>query len=344
MKNESRETDESNVVIDDKLKKRYLKELGLDEKKIKKFVKQKRKRKKVKKKVSGSTLYKTNFYARLSNFFVENLSFSLLRRFEGFFEPLLRSLTSANIRILSRTYLSIILFSTILIFPISLVITFILTTSILLSLLVSLLIAVSTFALIYGYPFIISNDRKNKIDQELVFAIVHMAAVAGSGAHPMKIFQLLVGSGEYDVLGDELKRVLNYINIFGYSLSNSLKAVAKTTPSSELKELFYGMVSSIETGGDIRQYLADKADDTLTKYRFSQKKHLESIATYSEIYTGFLIAGPLLFIVTLAILEKISPNVSGIPINTLATLGTFVLLPLLNVLFILFLETMKSEV
>jgi len=187
------------------------------------------------------------------------------------------------------------------------------------------------------------NDRKNKINQELVFAMVHMAAVAGSGSQPIKIFQLLVDSNEYEELGEEIKRVLNYVNVFGYNLTNALKSVAGTTPSPDLKELFNGMISTIETGGDMRQYLDDKSNDSLTKYGFSQKKHLETIATYSEVYTGFLIAGPLLFIVTFAILEKISPMISGIPISTLATMGTFVLLPLLNVLFILLLETSKGE-
>jgi len=62
------------------------------------------------------------------------------------------------------------------------------------------------------------------------------------------------------------------------------------------------------------------------------------------VYTGFLIAGPLLFVVTFAILEKVSPLIGGIPIGTLATLGTFVLLPFLNILFILFLETTKTGV
>lgn len=335
---------ENPVLIDEKQKKKFLKEMKIEHGQVKSFIKSKKRPKPVKGDVSASLMYKTNFYAKAANFFMENLSLKLSTKYENFFRPLMQALTSSNIRILSKTYISIILFTTVLAFPLSLISLFLWTGNIFLAFFLSILITFVTFGLTYIYPIIVLNDRKNKINQELVFAIVHMAAVAGSGAHPMKIFQLLVDSGEYEELGEEIKRVLNYINVFGYNLTSALKTVANTTPSPDLKELFHGITSTIETGGDIRQYLDDKADDTLTKYSFSQKKHLETIATYSEVYTGFLIAGPLLFIVTFAILEKISPMISGIPIATLATLSTFVLLPLLNVLFILLLETSRGEV
>ena len=344
MNNEYKNNKGDFVEVSDRTKDRYIKELNIDKKRIKDFVNKRKKPKKGGKKETELITYKTNFYAKLSNFFMENISFYIANRFKSYFAPLLRALTASSLRVLSRTYISMILFSALLAFPVSLIVSYFFVFNVFLSLFISILVSVSVFLIVYSYPFIVANDRKNKISQELVFAEVHMAAIAGSGAHPVKIFQLLVESNEYEVLNEELKRVLNYINIFGYSLSNALKSVASTTPSPNLSELFHGMVSSIGTGGDIRQYLADKSGDTLVKYRFSQKKHLESIATYSEIYTGFLIAGPLLFIVTLAILEKISPVVSGIPISTISTLGTFILLPVLNIFFILFLETMRSDI
>jgi len=330
------------IEISGQEKQKYIQELELDKKLVKKSLKPKKESKK--KEISGSVMYKTNFYAKISNIFMENLAFGLYKKYPNFSKPLLEALTSSNIRILSRTYLSIVLFSTVLLFPISFIITLLLTTSVLLGLVVSILVSVLTFGIVYSYPFMIANDRKSKIGQELVFGIVHMSAIAGSGAQPIKIFQLLVDSGDYDELAEELKRVLNYVNVFGSNLSSALKAVSDSTPSQELKEIFNGMISTIETGGDIRQYLRDKSEDSLVKFKTNQRKRIETVGVYSEVYTGFMIAGPLLFIVTFAILEKVSPVIGGIPIGTLATLGTFVLLPFLNILFILFLETTNAGI
>ena len=254
------------------------------------------------------------------------------------------NLKKSNIRILSRTYVSLILFTTLLSLPLSIIIWFFFTSSLISGITFGFITSIGVFISAYYYPKVIADSRQKLIKQELVFAVVHMSTIAGSGSHPMKIFQLIVNSNDYKEVGQEFKKVLNYINLFGYSLSSALRAVSSNTPSLELREIFEGMSSTIETGGDIKQYLSDKSEDALLRFRLEQKKYIEKLAAYSEVYVGLLVAAPLLFIVTMAILEKISPVIMGFPISAIAKFGTFFLLPVLNILFILFLEATKSEI
>jgi len=305
---------------------------------IKKFAKTQ----KLKEKKKEFSIYKTNFYSKLSNFFMEDLSFKLAKKYPDQFDKLSQEITLANIKILSRTYLSIILFSTVISFPIITALIFIFTLKISIALLSGVGGALLTLLISYKYPAYEKSNREKLIKNELVFAMIHMSAVASSGTQPIKIFRLLLDSDEYKYLKPEFERIINYITIFGYNLTTSLKAVAATTPSAEFKEFLHGMATTIETGGGIQQYLKGKVDDHLSKYRLEQEKYLEVIATYSEIYTGILIAAPLLFVVLLAILEKISPELGGFPISTISQLAVFVALPVLNIIFILFLETSKS--
>jgi len=255
-----------------------------------------------------------------------------------------KSLRPANIKMLSKTYISILIFSTIISFPVLTLLAFLIFLSLGKALLFGFLGMVGTFIILYFYPDSVIRTRNKKIKAELVFAVPHMSAVAGSGAPPLQIFKLIVESGDYKEVGEEIKHILNYVNLFGYSLSTATKLVAKDTPSREFKELLNGIVSIIETGGDLKQYLSDKADDSIRQYRIDQAKYLAQISTYSDVYTGVLIAAPLLFIVTLAVLEKISPTIGGMSVGTVASTGTFVLLPVLNLMFILFLEMTKSEI
>lgn len=308
---------------------------------IKEFAKQQRK--KDLEKPEEFKVYKTNFYSQMANFFMEDLSFYLSKRYPDQSEELTNELTFANIKILSKTYISIILFSTILAFPLITLIAFFISFNILLALPIGILGTVLTFFITYKYPTFEKSTRAKFIRQELVFALIHMSAVASSGATPMKIFKLLVDSNEYKHLQTELERILNYVNVFGYNLTTSLKAVAMTTPAPDLRELLFGLASTIETGGGIREYLKSKSEDALSRYKIDQKKYLEVIATYSEIYTGILIAAPLLFLVTLAILERISPNLGGVSIGTIAALSVFGVLPLLNIIYLLIVETSKTE-
>ena len=321
-----------------------MKELGLSKRTIKSTLKDVSKTKKKSKLKHSHETYRTNFYSKMSNFFMENLSFFLINKKPIYFEKLFNSLKKSNLKILSQTYVSVIFFTTLLSLPFSILLWMIFTANIVSSITFGFLTSILVFFSVYYYPHVISDSREGSIRQELVFAIVHMSTIAGSGAHPMKIFQLIVDSNDYKELEQEFKKVLNYINLFGYSLSSALRTVSLNTPSSDLKEVFEGMASTIETGGDIKQYLSDKSKDSLLRFRLDQKKYVEKLAAYSEIYVGLLVAAPLLFIVTMAILEKISPVIMGFPISAIAKFGTFFLLPVLNVLFILFLEATKSEI
>jgi archaellum biogenesis protein FlaJ (TadC family) len=324
-------------------KKKILEDLSISETDLKKFKKLKEKPTKKDKK-KDYTVYKSNSFAKISNFFMENMSFYLAEKHSKNFDSLFRAIRLSNIKMLSRTYLSMILFSTLITFPAFVIIFFLLLSNIFIALLLGVLVSVGVFGVVYAYPFITFKSRAKAIKRELVFAIIHMAVIASSGAHPVRIFELLVRSGEYKELESEFKRLLNHINLFGYSLSAALKAVSAETSSDELKELLDGMSSTIETGGNLSGYLDDKADDALMKFKLEQKKYLELLATYSEIYVGVVIAAPLLLIITFAILEKISPVIFGMPISLVSIVTTFLFLPLINIFFILFLESTKSGI
>ncbi len=122
-----------------------------------------------------------------------------------------------------------------------------------------------------------------------------------------------------------------------------MRNVALTTPSKRFRELLTGIVATLETGGDLKNYLNSKADDALTTYRLEREKYVESLATYSDVYTSVLIAAPLLFIVTLAIINLIGGKVLGFDASTLAFIGTFFIIPFLNVAFLLFLNFIQPE-
>jgi archaeal flagellar protein FlaJ len=288
------------------------------------------------------SVYGSNPFAKISNQTMGNLTFSLTTKYGSLFEGLYSDIRSADIKMFSKTYVSIMFFSTLLSLP---AITFLslLFFPIPLSILIGFLGMIVTFLVFYFYPKSLVNERSKKIKYDLVFAIVHMAAIAESGAQPIAMFRLLLESKEYKHLDTELKRIINHVNLFGYSLTTALRSVAANTPSYELKELLNGMVSTIETGGDLKSYLKDKASDALIQYRLDQEKYSAQLNTYSDLYTGILIAAPLLFLVTLAIIEKISPNIGTMSVASISAIGTYLVIPLINVGFMIFLNLTKAE-
>lgn len=296
----------------------------------------------------GYVLYSKSNYGKLSNKFLEELTFYLTKKYKGYFETLNSNIISSNVKVLSKTYISMMLFSTMLAFIFSLVIALPLVSfnifNLVKILFIAVMVSVATFMTFYFYPSVVSGSRKAAIKNDLPFAVVHMAAVAGSGAQPIAIFNLLLGSKEYKGLEGEIKKIVNYVNLFGYDLSTSLRLVAQTTPSKDFRDLLNGMVSTIESGGSLKEYLDIKSKDLMLNYKLDRKRFVETLSTYSEVYTGVSIAAPLLFFVVLAIIDAVFGGaVFGIKASILASIGTYIGIPLMNIAFLLFLSIIQPQ-
>lgn len=338
------------ISVSKREKFRYLRELNVDEENLEKFSKFKRE------KPIGEvkyTIYESSRYARVSNYFMGRLSSFLTKKFQRFFQELYKYLRSSDIKVLSKSYVGISLFSSlisalIIVGGMFFYFDYIRKTDILTSSAQSLIIGILGFVLVfflfYLYPMMVVGGRERAIKNDLPFAIIHMSAVAGSGAQPIAMFNLILETGEYKGLEAEIKKIVNYVNLFGYNLTNALKQVANTTPSKDFKELLNGIIASIETGGDLKAYLKGKADDAMTGYKLERKKYVETLSTYSDIYTAILIAAPLLFITTLAIINILGGGIGGVSVQTLSFFGTYLAIPFLNIAFIIFLSITQPEV
>jgi len=328
--------------LSDATKKQYIKDLNISYYQLDSFVKEQRKKKTEGLKKVEYSVYGPSEVGKFANRFAKHYADVLIRTHPTFFTFLFKSFKRVNMPMLSRTYVSMMIFFSIISLPIAFVVFVVLNLSFNLTWIFVVLMAVLapfiTFIGFYLYPASLAGEIKKKIREELPFALVYMSAIAGSGANPTSVFELLAESDEYPALNKEIKKILNYVNLFGYDLTTALKHVSKSTPSDELKDLLNGIISTIETGGDLRQYLKSKADEQLNSYRLRRKKKTEALSTYSEIYTAVLIAAPLLLMVTLAIINSIGGEIGGISASIFGWVAILGVLPILNIAFMVFLS------
>ncbi len=329
-------------------RKRYLREIGANEEILERLTK--KKEKKIRE-IPEYTVYQTSAFGRLANLFCKPLTRLIINSNPNFYSNISHALRMADIKILSQTYISTQLFTAVIMFIVAFLagvaINFLVNSNsiftIVTTLAASVLVAMLTFGVFYYYPATVAGSRNRMIKNDLPFVIIHMAAVAGSGAKPVSIFRLIVSSHEYKGIEGEIRKIVNYVNLFGYDLSTAMKTVATTTPSPKFRDILNGMVATIESGGSLKSYLNQMAEDTMNTYRLERKKYVETLSTYSDIYTGILIAAPLLFIVTLAIINHLGGTLGGLTVDTVAKIGTFGAIPFFNVAFILFLNIIQPE-
>lgn len=296
-------------------------------------------------------IYQPSFIGSFANATIRKFAFYLIERYPAFFKTLYDNLRLANITLLSNTYVNIMLLGTIVVSALASLFFFgffLFTNNPLFmiipkTIIMAIITGGVTFLIFYLYPQMKITGRRASIDTNLPFAINHISAVAGSGVPPTKMFRLIMESKEYGEIAVEIEKIVEYVELFGYDLLTAIRTVALTTPSVPFKEFLEGMVSTIESGGDINIYLKEKTSEAMLNYELDRQKYTETIATYSDVYTGIMIAAPLFFIVALSLVGMLGGKVAGLEVNFLIVVGAYVVIPALNIVFLIFLELTQPK-
>jgi len=201
---------------------------------------------------------------------------------------------------------------------------------------VILIIPLVTFLFMYIYPSLEKKSLEGRINQELPFATIHMAAIAGSMIEPTNVFSIISSTKEYPNLEKEFNKLLNEINIYGYDLVTALKDTAANCASQKLAELFNGLATTITSGGDMFDFFDKRSQTLLFDYRLDREKQTKSAETFMDIYISVVIAAPMILMLLLMMM-KISGLGVGLSTSTI-TLLVVGGVSIVNVFFLVFLQ------
>jgi archaeal flagellar protein FlaJ len=292
-------------------------------------------------------------YIKMANRFFLDKSQELIKK--GYFKGLKLDLSKANLDILFSSYVSMILLSTaiavgvgilftlmLLFFKIGITFPFFepydgsLLSRTLKVFWVLLAIPVGTLLALYYYPSSERDSIAKRIDQEIPFAVIHMSAISGSGIEPSEIFKIIGRSEEYPALRKEIRKIINQINLYGYDLVTALNNVARTTPSTKLSELFTGLATTINSGGDLSDFFEKRAETLLVGYRLEREKFTKVAETFMDIYISVVIAAPMILMLLLVMIQvsHISVGFTTTQLTMLIILG----IAIMNVFFLTFLH------
>jgi len=273
-------------------------------------------------------------------------------KYPDIIKPVESTLPKSGIGIPPKNYVSAVVLTTLISYIISLIVFPLLVLTVLklniflttLSIVfIPFLVAITIFMVGMFYPYQLVLSRKKSIETNLPFAISHMGSIASSGIPPQAVFKLLSEFKEYDVLAEEMQKITRNIEVFGLDPMTALREVAKRTPSDRFKQLLQGLTTTMEGGGDMKTYLKNAGEQSLFTWRMKRQKYLEQLSTYAEFYTGILIASPLFLISLFSIMNMIQPQLGGFEISQLMKISVYLIIPALNLGFLLFLHMTQVE-
>lgn len=274
-----------------------------------------------------------------------SLSYRVIGNFVGTYlvdelRDLRPDIQKANIKITLVEYLSVSLFTSMIVFifqvPLISVIMMLLMKSAALGLisgfLFGLFCAVGIFMLFYFYPSIRVQARCKKINEALPFAMFYLTTISGSGTPPLMMFKMLAQFKEYEEIAEEANKIVYDVEIAGMSITKSLENAAGRTPSDHLREVYWGINNNLTAGGDLKSLLYEKANSAMEEYKRSLSGFTAKLSMLTEIYLTGVVVGSIFFMVLSTIMSSFGSDTSTI-INL--QLGvTFGLLPMLSLAFV----------
>jgi archaellum biogenesis protein FlaJ (TadC family) len=209
--------------------------------------------------------------------------------------------------------------------------------SIFMAITTSLFISILFFLLFINYPKFIIRDRSRSIERNLPFAGIYLSTISSSRLPPHKIFEIFSRFKEYGDIAYEVRRIVADMRMFGLNIYDSLEKAVDRTPSRDLRDLFWSILSTLRAGGDLTVYLREESRSFLDNYRRKLDEFSHSLAVYLEIYLTALVLGTIFFIILTSVMSGFT-GVIGTNIIYIQFFLIFMFVPLISIAFIILIK------
>lgn len=177
-----------------------------------------------------------------------------------------------------------------------------------LTLAISFLISVSILAILLETPTSLARRRRRKIDSVITIASGFFATMASAEVPIDIIFRDLGESRQYGEISNECRSIWIRSELFGVDIITSIKESIKNSPSIRFSEFLQGIVTSVNSGGDLKQYFIDKANQFQGELSTLIKQNSNSMSVLAESFVTVGVAFPLILLIVAGIVAFLSPT------------------------------------
>ncbi|MDY6960010.1 MAG: type II secretion system F family protein, partial [Halobacteriota archaeon] len=145
-------------------------------------------------------------------------------------------------------------------------------------------------------------------------------------------------SNIYGGVGKEAGVIVRDLDYFGLNITAALHNLGEITPSEKLKSLTEGLISTIDSGGNLTTYLSAKSIQLQNEALQEQKTFLETLAIIAEMYVTAFVAFPLFLITIIVVMGMMSGGYLSI-----LQLIVYLVIPVGSVVFLMVLDMLSGR-
>lgn len=203
----------------------------------------------------------------------------------------------------------------------------------------SLIIGGIVYTLVMVFPSLQASVRKVQIDTQLPFVVTYMYALSRGETNIVEIMRSVAElPNVYGEIAIEFKKILRDIELLGTDFMTALRNLQKETPSPELSQFLGNMLTIIDNGGDVSDFLTLQIENYRTKTKSQHTVFLDMLAMIAESYVTGFVAGPLFMIIIAVTLGSMQSSMT-----MLLLVLTYAIIPLGSFGFIFIVDIMLPK-
>ncbi|WP_049900417.1 type II secretion system F family protein [Halococcus agarilyticus] len=194
------------------------------------------------------------------------------------------------------------------------------------------------FGALIAIPYFRASSRKREINMLLADSVSFMYALSIGGLNQLEIFEAMAEADDtYGEVAKEFESIYLETEYFDTDYRTAIRKQTARTPSEELGQFLTDMLSIIDSGGDMTDFLKDKKDKHLRTTKQEQSLVLETLELFGEMYITLSVF-PLLLIIILVVMSMIGGSQT-----TLLYVTVYALIPLIAIGFMILVSTVQQD-
>jgi flagellar protein FlaJ len=257
------------------------------------------------------------------------------------------ALERGRVKIYPETYMSLMIFVSLLTLPVSVIAGYIAISFGILPLLILVFLPLFVVAGFIAAPRNSASDRSIGLERELPFAAAYISVMSSGGIAPYSSFKRLGDVNLMPAMRKEAKDIVKDVEIFGTDPLTALEVAAKKTSLDLFKDFLGGYASTVIIGGDIGHFLERKAEDIFKARGLRVKAAAERLGMLLETFIIVEVMMSLCLYILFAV-NNIQTTAGTAAASDLSSysgmlLYTFIFTPMLSMMFIYLAHTMQTK-
>ena len=195
------------------------------------------------------------------------------------------------------------------------------------------------FGSLITLPYLRANEREREINTLLPDTIAFMYALSVGGMNQLEIVRAAARADDtYGEVAKEFQSIILETEYFDTDYRTAVQNQAIESPSDELGQFLTDMLSILDSGGDMTQFLEDQKDKHMRTAKQEQEKQLDTLELFGEMYMTLSLF-PLLLIIILVIMSMMGGGGSV----TMLYLTVYGLIPVIGFAFLILVSTVTQD-